>query len=206
METKKRFYRVKFNKKLKCNYWETFSGEGITFKEVHAENWPILKEIYDKVKEMGINYIWHFYEPYVEMTWITDHVTNKTVKKIIRTVCKKHKIDDCEFENGYPGNGFKPDWFCNNNGEMIFGASRHALSAQMVYLIESFRPSIESGMGIEEQISRNIHTICNPMGLNYRDEGKICFSRGLMCWLYWYLPPGIARFLYVKVFRQKLPK
>ena len=76
----------------------------------------------------------------------------------------------------------------------------------MVIALEAYRVPIEAGLGIDEQISRNIHTICNPMGLNYKDEGKVCLSRGLMCMLYWYLKPSIARFLFVKVFRQKLPK
>ncbi len=199
-------YRATFNRELKCNYWETLSGEGVTFKEVHKFNWPILREIYSQALAIGVTYIWHFYEPFVEMTWITNPANNKKMQKIIKTVCKKAKITDCKFESGYPQVGFKPDWFCNNEAEMKFGAGRHALSAQMVSLIETYRPAIEAGLGIEEQISRNIHTICNPMGLNYRDEGKICFSRGLMCWLYWYLPQSWARFFYTKVFRQKLPK
>lgn len=199
-------YRATFNRELKCNYWEKKGVEGITFKEVHAKMWPMLREIYAQIRALGVTYVWHFYEPFVEMTWITNPENNKKIKKIIKDACKKNKINDCKFENGHPAKGFKPDWFCNNEGEMKFGAARHALSAQMVEAIETSRPWIEAGLGIEEQISRNIHTICNPMGLNYRDEGKICFSRGLMCYLYWYLPAKVARFLYVKVFRQKLPK
>jgi len=199
-------YRATYNFSLKCNYWGKKGVEGLTFKELHAHNWPMLKNIYAKARELGIQYIWHFYETHVELTWMTYPSINKSLEKFIKQQCKINKITDLKLESGYPKPGFKPDWFCNNEGEMWYGAARHSLSAQMVMILEQYRPWIEPGMGINEQISRNIHTICNPMGLNYKDEYKICFSRGLCCFLYAHFNYKIAQWLYVKVFRQKLPK
>jgi len=206
MKNKSAFYRATFNRELKCNYWEKRGVEGISFKEVHTQTWPMLKEIYAAADEIGITDIWHFYEPFVELTWLAEPEQNKRLKRYLKRICKEKSIKDLKLESGYPKKGFKPDWFCNNDGEMFFGAVRHVLSSRMVKLIEYHRKDIERGLGIEEQISRNIHTICNPMGISYKGEAAICFSRGLMCILYWYLPQKIARFLYVKIFRQKLPK
>ena len=199
-------FRATWNKNLKYNYWAKDGVEGLTFKQTHTYNWPTLKKIYDYAKELGIQYIWHFYEPYVELTWMCSPAENRKLQSFIKKVTALQKVDDLKFESGFPKEGFKPDWFCNNEGEMWYGAARHALSAKMVGVIEQYRPWIDQGMGIEEQISRNIHTICNPMGLNYKDEYKICFSRGLVCFLYSYFKPKMAQWLYIKVFRQKLPK
>ena len=53
---------------------------------------------------------------------------NKQFEKILKAALKAADITDLKLEKGYPGEGFRPDWFCNNEAEMWFGAHRHALS------------------------------------------------------------------------------
>ena len=205
MKTKS--YRVTFRHDVDCDYWEKYKNmpeKGIRFDEVHTLNWPLVDKLYKAAEKAGIDKIWHFYEPYVEMSWMTTPAKNKVFEKAMKAIFKREKVKDAKFSSG-DSLKFRLDWYCKNDKEMLFGCERHAISSRMVRAIQDARPAIESGMGINYQVSRCIHTISNPLGLNYREEGKICFSRGLMCWLYWYLPPKLAQFLYIKVFRQRLP-
>lgn len=197
-------YRVTFRHDVDCNYFEGYAEKGIKFSEVHTTNWPVLEEIYEMARIMRIDKVWHFYEPYVELNWMAYSDQNKNFVRQLKRIFKEHKIKDAKFDGGDPLK-FRLDWYCKNDKEMLFGCDRHAVSSQMVRLIEKNREAIEAGMGINYQVSRCIHTIANPLGLNYKEEYKICFTRGLMCFLYWYFPPKVARFLYVKVFRQRLP-
>ena len=49
-------YRATFNHALKCNYWDKRGVEGISFREVHTKNWPLLQPLYMKAKELDIQY------------------------------------------------------------------------------------------------------------------------------------------------------
>ena len=97
-------YRVTFRHDVNCNYFESFRKTGIKFSEVHTLNWPVLKEIYDLAETLKVRDIWHFYEPYVEVSWMTDPKKNSAFQKGIKKILEKEKIQDAKFAGGDPVN------------------------------------------------------------------------------------------------------
>ena len=210
-----RSYRVTFLKDLSVNYWGKKGDPRPTFRDVHLKFYPLITSFKKQAKKLKIKYFWHFYEPFIEITWMSDEKQSQALLRYIKTATQRLGIKDLKFERGKlpkgqkckPGDGFGPDWFHKegNDREEEFGAKRHAICSDMVDLFHEYHDAIESGYGTNEQMSRCIHTLCNPMGLNYNEEMKICFARGLLCWLLKHFPKH-AVWLYVKVFRQRLPK
>lgn len=201
-----RAYRTTFLKDLSVNYWGKKGDPRPTFRDVHLRFYPLVKSIKQESKRLKIKYFWHFYEPYIEITWMSEEKQAQALLKFIQKTLKKLKIKDLNFEKGKPPTGFGPDWFSCSPREEEFGAKRHAICSEMVDLFHEYHDAIEAGHGTNEQMSRCIHTLCNPMGLNYTEEAKICLSRGLLCLLLTYFGQKWAVWIYIKVFRQRLPK
>ena len=124
--------------------------------------------------------------------------------KKIRELCPKYNIEPPK-DGGWmtPANGSFVDWFCVGENEKEFGGKRHDLSRQFVELYNEYKDSVDNGKGLKEQVKRTIHTICNPLGLNYMDEAYICFSRGLICVLFRFFSFNKAVWIYKNIFRQK---
>lgn len=198
-------YRVTFSKNNNVNYWNNskLQAESFSyFNELPNVYYPIIKEIIDYAQRNNIKHIWFFYEPHVEITWISDlKHTSRLLIKQIRRICKKHGINNVKVT--YPQDGVFADWFCNSDEEREFGAKRHALCAEFVKLYNEYKEPVDNGKGLREQVKRTIHTLCNPLGLNYMDEAYICFSRGLICLLFRFFSFQKAVWIYTKIFRQK---
>jgi len=198
-------YRATFLHEIECDYWGS-NKKGLqpesylNFKTLHEKYYPMIRRIRERAKDIGVKYIWHFYEPYIEITWYsTPEQAEEVYKAIEKTLAEssiKTKIEK-------PTGDGMADWFCMNDQEREFGGKRHALSAEFVSLVYEYRGAIESGKGINEQVKRTIHTICNPLGINYIDEAKICFSRGLVCVLFRFFSFKNAVWIYKNIFRQK---
>jgi hypothetical protein len=203
-----RSFRVTCNKALSVNYWAKKDDPRITFRGVHETYYPIIRNIKQTAKKMGIQYFWHFYEPYIEITWMSNEAQAKKLLKHIKKAFDLNGIKDVVFEKGRQGKtpGFAPDWFGVSDEENEFGGKRHAICSDMIDLFWEYREVIAKGRGDHEQLSRCIHTLCNPIGFNYTDEAKVCFSRGVLCLLISHLPYKYAIWIYTKLFRQKLPK
>ncbi len=204
-------YRMTFLKNLSVNYWAKPNDPRINFREVHFKFYPIVRKIKSKAKSLKIQYFWHFWEPFAEVTWISNEKQAKQLEVFTRKLLKKYDIKDLDFQKGKnadnTGEGFEADWFHSpdNKKEGEFGGKIHSLCSDMVDLFWEYDEAIQSGYGVNEQTSRIVHRLVNPLGLNYDEEMKICLSRGLLCFLLKHFPKH-AVWLYVKVFRQRLPK
>jgi hypothetical protein len=198
-------YRATFLHDIECDYWgnnpKKLQAESfVTFRTLHEKFYPIIRSIREQAKDLGVKYIWHFYEPYIEITWYSTPEQALEVYGIIKKVLRECGLsDDIEMPTGKD----MADWFCHNDKEREFGGKRHALCGEFVQLIDEYKDAIKEGKGVEEQVKRTIHTICNPLGLNYIDEAKICFSRGLICILFRFFNFNRAVWIYRNIFRQK---
>jgi len=171
------------------------------FAKVHQEYYPIVQKLKRMLKACdGVKYCWHFYEPYVELTWYQEE-ENSAPMTLLVTYLELNDIED--FKTKIDKTGNLADWFCCNNQEREFGGKCHSLCSEMVDLMWEYREAIEAGKGTHEQMKRNIHRMCNPLGINYMDEAKICFSRGLICVLFRFFSFKRAVWIYKKIFRQK---
>ncbi len=199
-------YRVNFLKNIEVDYWgnnkKKLQAESyLNFNVLHQKYYFIIKEIKMEAKTIGIKYIWHFYEPYIEITWFGNKKQSERLFRIVEKICNKNNITD--LQKLRDGEGFHADWFCCNNRETEFGGKRHAICSDFASLINEYENDIRSGKGVNEQVKRTIHTICNPLGINYTDEAKICFSRGLICVLFRFFEFKKAVWIYKNIFRQK---
>ncbi len=196
-------YRIEYGKSVECSYWNKSKGlqaESVpNFRDLPKKFWPDLSSIYAKAAELGIKYIWHFYEPYVELTWLSDDV--EASEKLIEYV--KSIIDYDDINVRRPADGVFADWYCTSEREREFGAKRHALCAEWVKLYNEYKDAVDNGKGLEFQVARTIHTLANPLGLNYQDEGRFCFRRGVAAFLYRYFSYGTSQFICKKILRFK---
>ncbi len=167
-----------------CDYFHKNPEEHGSFQKVHYQCWPIVKDIKDYARKIGIKYIWHFYEPYVELTWLSD---NKSQSEKLFTFIEKYlkKLNINDLERKYPDGTWDGDWFCTGQ-EKMFGNKVHSLCSDFVNLSEDYFAEIKKGRGIEKQVSRTIHRLCNPLGINYKQEAKLCLARGVNCLLLFY--------------------
>jgi len=200
-----KIFRANFLGEVECDYWgnnkRNLQAESyMDFSDLHERYYPLIKEVRQKAKKIGIKYIWHFYEPYIEITWYSSNAQAKQVYSIIEKALASRGIKT-KIEK--PTGDGMADWFCNNDREREFGGKRHALSGEFVALINEYEEDINRGKGVNEQVKRTIHTICNPLGINYIDEAKICFSRGLICVLFRFFKFKTAVWIYKNIFRQK---
>jgi len=161
---------------------------------------PVLLELFDLARGFNIPYFWYFFEPHVEFTWLSDNdVSSRDFITAIRDVLKKYEITDMRTYD--PGN--YGDWFCNSEDERQFGSRRHDLCRQWIELYSHYQCAVDQGKGLRKQIERTIHTLCNPLGLTYWDEAKICLSRGVLCLLFRFFNFKTAVWLYTKILRQR---
>lgn len=199
-------YRVEYARSLEdsCSYWNKSKGlqaEAFpNFRDLPAKLWPELDLIYKKADQLGIKYIWHFYEPYVELTWLSDD--EKASEDLIVYIWEVvGHYGDLNVRR--PKDGVFADWYCTSEREREFGAKRHALCAQWVRLYNEYKDCVDAGKGLESQFARTIHTLANPLGLNYTDEGYVCWRRAVSSFLFRYFSFKTASFIFYKILRFK---
>ncbi len=195
-------YRVEYGKEVKVDYLnKSLQPESsINFRDSPDKFWPELNKIYKEADRLGIEYIWHFYEPYVEMTWLSDDKKSSEELLIFIWQTVGHYGDLIVRR---PKDGVFADWYCSNEREREFGAKRHAICAKWIRLYNEYKDDVDKGKGLELQVARTIHTLANPLGINYEDEARICLARYLACTLFRYLPFNAAKWIYTKMFRIK---
>jgi len=187
--------KVKFPKSF--NYWKNFD-------EARTLQYEMIQEIRWALKDKGIIYIWWFYEPHIEITWLDNggFLGKKEAFEIVEQIARGYShFESIKFMS--PEDGNFGDWFCENEREREFGALRHHYCAELAELFEIYDNDIIEGKGRIEQYKRTLHTLANPLALNYTDEAKACFSRGLICLLFRFFSFKRAVFIYTKIFRQK---
>lgn len=202
-------YRITFYHDREVDYWgrnrRGLQAESFpTFRQWADERYPLIEACIARIRMLGIEHVWWFHEPFIEITWLCDDPARAELAFIeVETFLTLNGVTDARRHP--PSNGQFADWFCRNEEERLFGAKRHALSAQWVQLYREHQGAVDSGMGVRAQVGRTIHTICNPLGLNYIEEAKVCFSRGLICLLFRWLPFKRAVWIYKTIFRQQYP-
>lgn len=203
-------FRVNLSLSEEVNYWGDPEASN-SFRRVPDKYFSLVERILDFSKSLNykgektIPYIWFFYEPHIEITWVSEHIESSVaILNKIREVCPEYGIEPPK-DNEWlkDGKGGFVDWFCESEDEREFGAKRHDLCRQFVELYNEHKESIDKGKGLNKQVERTIHTLCNPLGLNYTEEAKICFSRGLICILFKFFSFSKAVWIYKNIFRQK---
>lgn len=168
----------------------------------HCEIRILAQRIKKFIKTQGIQYVWWFYEPYLEITWLDDNKTGRS-KIIYKNITEKFlnigPVSKVEFKT--PADGKFGEWFCKSEHEREFGAKRYAVCSDLVDLFYEYSTLL--GKGKDAQVARSVHALCNPLGINYKRESKLCFSRGLICWLFTKFKFKRAVWIYRKIFRQK---
>ena len=134
--------------------------------------YPIIKHIKELARQADITNFWYFYEPCIEITWLSDDSKKSEILfEEIEKYLKSLMIVD--YRRKYPKDGEFADWFCCSEEEREFGAKRHSLCSDFVDLYHEYKDSIDNGKGLRKQIERTIHTLCNPLGISYKDEYKL---------------------------------
>lgn len=194
-------YRITFAHHLQIKKGKLLQAEAYDYFKDSLKYYPVVEKILEKAKEIGIKDIWFFYEPYIEITWLSDKDQSNELFHAAVQVCLDNNIDDWKMLT--PENGDFGEWFCESEEEREFGAKRYSLCRQFVQLYNKYKEPVDKGKGLRKQVERTIHGLCNPLGLTYWEEAKLCFSRGLICLLFIFLPFEKAVYVYKNVFRQK---
>ncbi len=151
--------------------------------------------------ELGIEYIWCWYEPYAEITWLTE---NEEASHTLLDYAKKSTryMHDLKYYTQESAGNFA-EWYAKSEQEWEFGAKRYSLCAEFVDLYHQHKQAVDTGKGLNKQVERTIHALCNPLGLGYWEEAKICFSRGLIAALFCVFSFERAIWIYRNIFRCK---
>lgn len=190
-------YRVTFNYMLeKYDYW--------TESEKYHVAYPLIKKILKEVRDYGCKNVYWFFTPDVEITWQSNDKDQEILFQKIRDVMTKHTVFN--YKEMTPKDGKFGDWFANSELESRWGEKRYARCTELAEEFYDYEDTMfmKKSKGKIEQVKRSIHGICNPLGLNYRQEAYICFSRGLFCLLRTMrFSQERAQWIYTKIFRQK---
>ena len=111
-------YRICFGGSLKVDYKNDF--------EKCRKYFPLLKEIYSYFDLCKVKYKWHHFEPYCELTWISDIHSEGMIDYV------KNLIDTAGFsiEQTYtPSDGIFADWYYENLEELEFCCKRLTLES-----------------------------------------------------------------------------
>lgn len=171
------------------NYRVNFGGDQIDYRDNFKDcrqYFPILERLYGLMTMMHISDCWHFFEPYVEFTWVVHESHEGHEEDILQYVLDILKSEGIEPTLIHrPDNGIIVDWYCKNPDEQVFGYKTYAISAQMAMLFWRYREAIEKGCGEERQFMRRPHVLANQIGMNYNEEAQALASRSIMARLFW---------------------
>lgn len=171
-------YRICFeDPKLKIDYPDTFYKCSKYFK--------CLDDIYSLFQNYTINkpnsYIWHHFEPYVELTIIfPPHFSLYEINNVmdsIKLIIKgyKYKI----ISHGSPKNGFFADWYYTSYQEALFGIQSMDLTAKLAMLFWKYNDAIAKGKGKDRMLMRRFHVLSNQLAYSYVDEARVLNLRSI---------------------------
>lgn len=161
-------YRITFTSGLKIDYWGDFDFA----RRMYMDDIIFLRKEINKICQ----YSWFFFEPEVELTWMDDNIEN--CEKALSLVKKFVKEKNYKYTIKKPPERFV-DWYKDSDKEEEFGGKIHHHCSNLVTEFWEYRREIGEGKGRRNQFRRTIHRICNPLALNFYDEGKICLVHGL---------------------------
>lgn len=174
------------------NYRVNFGGDKIVYRDNFADckqYFPVLEKLYELMADYEIDDCWHFFEPYVEFTWVVDHdapgdtaVGEEILSEVLQLLASEG-IEPTLVHR--PKDGVVVDWYCKNPQEQEFGYKTYAISAKMAMLFWEYREAIEKGCGEKNQFMRRPHVLANQIGMNYDEEAKALAQRARLCELFW---------------------
>lgn len=170
------------------NYRVTFGGSEIDYRSNFKDcrkYFPILEKLYDLMGFEDIEDAWHFFEPYVEFTWVY-HGDAECGEEILEAVLELLRSENIEPSLIHrPQDGVIVDWYCKSPEEQQFGYKTYALSAKMAMLFWEYEESISKGCGEQNQFMRRPHVLANQIGMNYADEASALYLRSKLAGLFW---------------------
>ncbi len=181
------------------NYRVTFGNDNVEYKKNFIDcrkSWPVIKLILNAAKKNGIEYIWFFFEPCVEITWIQNDSSNFLF--VVKDLLSYNNID--KYKVYTPEDGNFADWFGSTPEELEFGYKRYSKASELVALMYENEDIINKGMGLSDHFTRCTHALANPLGLDYLKEGTALFKRSILCLLYWHFPSDAAIKIHEELF------
>ena len=167
------------------NYRVNFGGDEIDYKDNFKDcrqYFPILQKLYTLMNMYDVEDSWHFFEPYVEFTWVCDQ---RLVMEAVLTLLRKEGIEPTLIH--VPEDGVIVDWYNKNPEEQEFGYKTYALSAKMAMLFWEYEEAIAKGCGEKNQYMRRPHVLANQIGMNYDEEAVALKQRATLAGLFWEL-------------------
>lgn len=172
------------------NYRVCFGGEDIDYKSDFKscrQYFPILQQLYALMERHCINDAWHFFEPYVEFTWVPSGPL-EFQEQLLDEVLDILADNDIETTLIHkPENGVIVDWYCKSPEEQEFGYKTYAASAKMAMLFWEYEEAINQGCGEKNQFMRRPHVLANQIGMNYDEEAIALKQRAHLAGLFWEL-------------------
>lgn len=189
------------------NYRINFGGSEIDYKnnfEKVEVYFPILVDILLYLEVEGIEDKWHFFEPYVELTWISPfedrEKNNFIVNKVLEILLKHHIVPTLIH---LPENGNVTDWYGHSVLEREFGYKSYSLSTKMFLLFWIYREHINNGCGKRNQYVRRAHVLANQLGFNYQEESNLLAKRADLCNLFFNYDHKTAVKMYEEKYKEK---
>jgi hypothetical protein len=179
------------------NYRVIFGGKGIDYRSNFKDcrlYYPVIQEIFDTAEcksHFNISYIWFFFEPYVEITWIDDSRPLPWCSSAggdiflgdVKHILKKHGIDD--YKVLLPSDGVFFNWFGLSDEEKEINCKMYAQMSQLALLFFKYQDILNSGLGDEKHYMRMCHVLANQLGMNYDDEFRALIRRAILANLFW---------------------
>lgn len=174
------------------NYRVNFGGDEIDYRDNFKDcrkYFPVLDELYTLMAHWGVDDCWHFFEPYVEFTWVCDEdalgdtAVGEVILSEVLKLLAEEGIEPTLVHR--PIDGVVVDWYCKNPEEQEFGYKTYALSAKMAMLFWKYEEAIDKGCGEQNQFMRRPHVLANQIGMNYADEASALYLRSKLAGLFW---------------------
>ena len=166
------------------NYRVCFGGEDIDYKSDFKscrQYFPVLKKLYDLMYKYDVEHSWHFFEPYVEFTWVCDR--SHPMEAVLALLREEEGIEPTLIH--VPEDGVIVDWYCKSPEEQEFGYKTYAASAKMAMLFWEYEESIAEGCGERNQFMRRPHVLANQIGMNYDEERHALAQRAALAGMFW---------------------
>lgn len=182
------------------NYRICFGGEKVSyFRNFHATRlmFPTVnKLIAASRKNPSVIYIWWFFEPFAEVTWIaSDDSFLEEARRIVE-------------EDGYtikstatPKDGSFYNWYGSSPEEAGLVAYYYSTIAATSRFMLDNKETLENGIGLKNHYGRCLHTLANQLGMNYYHEGIASLKHGLLCLSFVFFKPTFIHKICVKYLR-----
>ena len=184
------------------SYRVTFGGEDIDYKSNFQDclkHIPTIRDVFSVLRQHGVKQYWHFFEPYVEITWISPDWEDTSLDAVADFLRKEGIKFTILHDKGLTF----PDWYCCSQEEKMFGCFRYAMCSKQSMFFHANKKQIDSGKGLENHYVRSCHVLASQLALNYKKEGTLLIKRGILCLLFWFLGHKKAVWIYTKIMRQK---